>query len=143
MQIGGVAARTGVTVEALRYYEKWGLVRPIARRGSGYREYGADSVRVVLFIKRAQALGFLLTEVEDLVRLRERAWVGDAPRLLRDAAVANVEDIDHAFGSSLHCEMHSRSSFPRVMLHARSSHRSQTAITNQHASWQSVSSHVR
>lgn len=95
MQIGGVAARTGVTVEALRYYERRGLVRPIARRGSGYREYGADSVRVVLFIKRAQALGFSLTELEELVRLRERAWVGDAPRVLRDAAVSKIEDIDH------------------------------------------------
>lgn len=95
MQIGGVAARTGVTVEALRYYEKRGLVRPIARRGSGYREYGADSVRVVLFIKRAQALGFSLTEVEELVRLRERAWAGDAPRVLRDAAVSKIEDIDN------------------------------------------------
>ena len=95
MQIGVIAARTGVTVEALRYYEKRGLVRPIARRGSGYREYGADSVRVVLFIKRAQALGFSLTEVEELVRLRERAWAGDAPRVLRDAAVSKIEDIDH------------------------------------------------
>jgi len=94
MQIGAIAARTGVTVEALRYYEKRGLVRPIARKGSGYREYGADSVRVVLFIKRAQALGFSLTEVEELVRLRERAWVGDAPRVLRDAAVTKIEDID-------------------------------------------------
>jgi DNA-binding transcriptional MerR regulator len=95
VQIGVIAARTGVTVETLRYYEKRGLVRPIARRGSGYREYGADSVRVVLFIKRAQALGFSLTEVEELVRLRERAWAGDAPRVLRDAAVSKVEDIDH------------------------------------------------
>ena len=95
MQIGAIATRTGVTVETLRYYEKRGLVRPIARRGSGYREYGADSIRVVLFIKRAQALGFSLTEVEELVRLRERAWVGDAPRVLRDAAVSKIEDIDH------------------------------------------------
>jgi DNA-binding transcriptional MerR regulator len=95
MQIGVIAARTGVTVEALRYYEKRGLVKPIARRGSGYREYAADSVRVVLFIKRAQALGFSLTEVEELVRLRERAWAGDAPRVLRDAAVSKIEDIDH------------------------------------------------
>ena len=95
MQIGAIAARTGVTVEALRYYEKRGLVRPTARRGSGYREYGADSVRVVLFIKRAQALGFSLTEVEELVRLRERAWAGDAPRVLKDAAVSKIEDIDH------------------------------------------------
>lgn len=95
LRIGALASRTGVSVEALRYYEKRGLVRPVARRGSGYREYGADSVRVVLFIKRAQALGFSLAEVEELVRLRERAWSGDAPRVLRGAAVSKIEDIDH------------------------------------------------
>ena len=94
LRIGALASRTGVSVEALRYYEKRGLVRPVARRGSGYREYGADSVRVVLFIKRAQALGFSLAEVEELVRLRERAWTGDAPRVLRGAAVSKIEDID-------------------------------------------------
>ena len=94
LRIGALASRTGVSVEALRYYEKRGLVRPVARRGSGYREYGADSVRVVLFIKRAQALGFSLAEVEELVRLRERAWSGDAPRVLRGAAVSKIEDID-------------------------------------------------
>ena len=53
LRIGSLASRTGVSVEALRYYEKRGLVRPVGRRGSGYREYGADSVRVVLFIKPA------------------------------------------------------------------------------------------
>jgi DNA-binding transcriptional MerR regulator len=93
LRIGALASQTGVSVEALRYYEKRGLVRPVARRGSGYREYGADSVRVVLFIKRAQALGFSLAEVEELVRLRERAWTGDGPRVLRGAAVSKIEDI--------------------------------------------------
>jgi DNA-binding transcriptional MerR regulator len=94
LQIGALASRTGVTVEALRYYDRRGLVRPFARRGSGYREYGVDSVRVVFFIKRAQALGFSLAEVEELVRLREQAWTGDAPRLLRGTAAAKIEDID-------------------------------------------------
>jgi MerR family transcriptional regulator, copper efflux regulator len=94
LRIGALASLTGVTVEALRYYEKRGLVRPVARRDSGYREYRADSVRVVLFIKRAQALGFSLAEVEELVRLRERAWSGDAPRVLRTAAASKIEGID-------------------------------------------------
>ena len=94
LRIGAVALRTGVTVEALRYYEKRGLVRPIARRGSGYREYDGETVRVVLFIKRAQALGFTLAEVEELVRLRERAWTGDAPRVLRGAAASKIANID-------------------------------------------------
>ena len=94
LRIGALAARTGVSVEALRYYETRGLLRPAARRSTGYREYATATVRVVLFIKRAQALGFSLAEVEELVRLRERAWAGDGPRQLREAAVTKLEDID-------------------------------------------------
>ncbi len=94
IRIGDLAAQTGVTVEALRYYEQRGLVRPSGRRASGYREYPADSVRLVRFIKRAQGLGFTLAEVEELVQLRAGAWSGDAPWQLREAAVSKVEDID-------------------------------------------------
>src|SRR5688500_11967309 len=94
LSIGDIAAQTGVTVETLRYYEQRGLVRPAQRRSSGYRVYGADAVRVVRFIKRAQSLGFSLAEIEELVQLRERAWTGDAPRQLRDAAAAKVRDIN-------------------------------------------------
>lgn len=94
IRIGDLAAKTGVSVEALRYYEQRGLVTPSGRRASGYREYPADTVRLVRFIKRAQALGFSLAEVEELVRLRQGAWSGDAPWQLREAAVAKVQDID-------------------------------------------------
>jgi DNA-binding transcriptional MerR regulator len=94
IRIGDLAAQTGVTVEALRYYEQRGLVRPSGRRTSGYREYPADSVKLVRFIKRAQGLGFTLAEVEELVQLRSGAWSGDAPWQLREAAVAKAEDID-------------------------------------------------
>jgi DNA-binding transcriptional MerR regulator len=94
LRIGDVAAQTGVTVETLRYYEQRGLLRPNGRGTSGYREFPAEAVRVVRFIKRAQALGFSLAEIEDLVRLRQRAWTGDAPRQLRDAAEAKVRDIN-------------------------------------------------
>lgn len=94
IRIGDLASRTGVTVETLRYYEQRGLLRPSGRRASGYREYSDETERLVRFIKRAQGLGFTLAEVEELVRLRERAWSGDAPWQLREAAVSKVADID-------------------------------------------------
>jgi DNA-binding transcriptional MerR regulator len=94
LRIGDLASRTDVTVEALRYYEKRGLLRPSGRLRSGYREYASNSVTLVRFIKRAQSLGFTLAEVEELVHLRERAWAGDATRRLRDAVVAKLDDID-------------------------------------------------
>lgn len=66
----GVAARqAGVNIQTLRYYERRGLLRPPARRESGYREYQSDAVRVVRFVKRAQELGFTLAEVEALLAL--------------------------------------------------------------------------
>ena len=94
LRIGDVAERSAVSVDTLRFYERRGLIRPIARRASGYREYEPEVIQLVRFIRRAQALGFTLTEVEELVRLREGAWAGDAPAQLREAAVTKVRDID-------------------------------------------------
>ena len=94
LRIGEVASRTAVSVEALRYYEQRGLLRTAARRANGYREYPADAPKLVRFIKRAQTLGFSIAEIADLVRLRERAWSGDAPRQLREAAASKVREID-------------------------------------------------
>src|SRR5262245_36438332 len=70
MWIGETAKEAGVNVQTLRYYERRGLMPRPARRGSGYREYSAETVRVVRFIKRAQELGFSLDEIAELVRLR-------------------------------------------------------------------------
>jgi Cu(I)-responsive transcriptional regulator len=70
MWISQTAKQAGVNTQTLRYYERRGLLPKPPRRGSGYREYPADAVRVVRFIKRAQELGFSLDEVEELVRLR-------------------------------------------------------------------------
>jgi DNA-binding transcriptional MerR regulator len=94
LRIGSVAAQTGVSVDTLRFYERRGLLRPAGRRASGYREYSDEAIRLVRFIRRAQALGFTLAEVEELVRMRDRAWAGDGPRQLREAAVSKVDDID-------------------------------------------------
>ena len=93
-RIGDIAEAAGVSVDALRFYERRGLITPVRRRASGYREYSPDAVRVVRFIRRAQALGFTLAEVEELIHLRERTWAGDAPRQLRETAGAKVRDID-------------------------------------------------
>ena len=95
LRIGNLASQTDVTVEALRYYERLGLLPPPRRRDSGYREYPPDAPRLVRLIKRAQSLGFTLAEVRELVRLRERAWAGDATQLLRTATVDKISDIDH------------------------------------------------
>lgn len=92
LKTGEVAARAGVNVQTLRYYERRGLLKEPERRWSGYREYPPDTVQLIRFIKRAQELGFTLTEIEDLLRLRgdQRASCSE----VRAAAEAKIEDIE-------------------------------------------------
>ena len=93
MWISQTAREAGVNAQTLRYYERRGLLPRPPRRGSGYREYPADAVRIVRFIKKAQELGFSLDEIEELVRLR---GVRRAERhRVRAIAERKIADIDH------------------------------------------------
>lgn len=67
---GQVAREAGVNVETIRFYERKGLLQEPPRLASGYRQYGPEAVRRVLFIKRAQDLGFTLKEIAELLALR-------------------------------------------------------------------------
>lgn len=68
MKIGEVAARTGVTVDALRFYEEKGLIKP-QRTANGYRLYPEQTLQLVGYIKLAQQLGFSLKEIGENVPL--------------------------------------------------------------------------
>ena len=68
--IGEVAQHAHVRIETLRYYERIGLVAPPPRNGANYRLYPQETMRRVQFIKRAQALGFSLKEIIELLALR-------------------------------------------------------------------------
>ena len=69
MTIGRLAKATSVSAETIRYYERSGFLPPPERMASGYRVYSGDSIRRIKFIKQAQALGFTLSEVVDLLDL--------------------------------------------------------------------------
>jgi Hg(II)-responsive transcriptional regulator len=92
IRIGEAATQAGVNVQTLRFYERRGLLKPPARRPSGYREYSPEAVRVVRFIKRAQELGFTLAEIEELLRLREDGRASCAE--VRAAGSAKIVDVD-------------------------------------------------
>ena len=92
MRIGEVAARAGVGIQTLRYYERRGLLPRAHRHASGYREYETLTVRLVRFIKRAQELGFTLQEISDLIRLRENDRRRSSE--VRALATAKLEDIE-------------------------------------------------
>ncbi|WP_268800406.1 MerR family transcriptional regulator [Pseudomonas huanghezhanensis] len=62
MKIGEVAAQMGVSVDALRFYEEKGLIKP-HRAANGYRFYSEQTLQLVGYIKLAQQLGFSLREI--------------------------------------------------------------------------------
>lgn len=89
---GQLAKRSGVGIEALRFYEREGLIPKPARTSSGYRQYPPDTVERVRFIRRAQLLGFQLKDVKELLSLRETPASGRQE--VREKAVAKLGDIE-------------------------------------------------
>ena len=68
LTIGKLASAAGVGVETIRFYQKRGLVAQ-PDKARGYRQYKADDVARIQFIKRAQGLGFTLNEINELIEL--------------------------------------------------------------------------
>ena len=70
MHIKAVAARTGLSVHTLRYYEKIGLLLAIQRDARGHRDYSAQDLIWIEFIKRLKATNMPLNEIRRFARLR-------------------------------------------------------------------------
>ncbi|MDB5851722.1 MAG: Cu(I)-responsive transcriptional regulator, partial [Rhodoferax sp.] len=69
MNIGAAAKASGISAKMLRHYESLGLLPQVGRSDSGYRQYRADDVHTLRFIKRARNLGFSMAEIGELVSL--------------------------------------------------------------------------
>lgn len=67
--IGEVAERAAVAPPTIRYYESIGLLKAPARSSAGYRRYSAETIEELRFIKKAQALGFSLDEIAEILEL--------------------------------------------------------------------------
>lgn len=72
MKISELAKRAGVNIETVRYYERLRLITQPVRPEQGYRVYPKKTLERILFIKRAQELGFRLEEVANLLLLGEK-----------------------------------------------------------------------
>ncbi len=92
MKIGEVAKAAGIGIDAIRFYEREGLIAEPARRPSGYRVYSPDVVLSLRFIRRAKVLGFSLKEIAELLFLETGAegTAGDV-RTLAQAKLADIE----------------------------------------------------
>jgi MerR family mercuric resistance operon transcriptional regulator len=67
--IGGLAKAAGVGVETIRYYQRRGLLTEPARPPGEVRRYGEADVKRLKFIRSAQAAGFTLNEIKELLDL--------------------------------------------------------------------------
>ena len=92
MKIGEVAKAAGIGIDAIRFYEREGLIAEPARRPSGYRVYSPDVVLSLRFIRRAKVLGFSLKEIAELLLLETGAEGTAADvKALAEAKLADIE----------------------------------------------------
>ena len=89
LTIGELAAAGGVGVETVRFYQRKDLLRTPAR-GGGIRHYSPEDVRRLRFIRQAQAAGFTLEEIRELLELDASEDRGRA----RELSKARVEALD-------------------------------------------------
>ena len=71
MLIGELAAQTGVAARTLRFYEHQGLLHEPARTAGGYRDYEPAARDRVRFIKRAQHAGLTLSQIREILTVRD------------------------------------------------------------------------
>ncbi len=89
--IGVVAARTGVNIETIRYYERIGLVPAPPRTEGRQRAYDEDHLKRLAFIRRGRELGFSLDQIRDLLGLvRGHDLTCAEVKALTEQHVANI-----------------------------------------------------
>lgn len=92
LKIGELASAAGVSTDTVRYYERLGLLPRASRTRAGYRLYTNADVERLRFVKQAQAFGFSLDEIKELLPGRE-AGLSECRRV-RDLVSTKLEEID-------------------------------------------------
>lgn len=92
LRIGEVARRTGVSVEALRYYDREGLV-PSARTLRGARLFPQEALARIAFLKQAQAAGLTLRDIKQLMGL-DRGRSRSACQRMRRVLAERLREVD-------------------------------------------------
>ena len=100
MKIGELEARSGASRHTLRYYEQIGLISP-QRRTNNYRDYTAQTLHDLDFIKRAQSMGFSLGEIGEILDAQRNKLIdcADGAKLIEkkmaevQLKIANLQSI--------------------------------------------------
>jgi DNA-binding transcriptional MerR regulator len=108
MKVGQLAVEAGVSVQAIRFYERRGLLPPAERLPSGYRDYPAERVQTVRLIKQMQGLGFTLRELAHFIRLLESQPHNPTER--RECVEAKLRNIEEQIRrlQTMHNELSAR-----------------------------------
>jgi DNA-binding transcriptional MerR regulator len=75
LRSGELARLSGVSADTIRYYERMGILPQSPRTASGYRMYGRDTVDRVRLVQRALQLGFTLSELSEILQVRDSGGV--------------------------------------------------------------------
>ncbi len=92
LQIGEVAALAGVSVDAIRYYEKRRLLNRAPRSTGNFRVFSSEAVERIRFIKQAQEMGLSLGEIKEL--LKSDGGASQCQRV-RDLLREKIGDLDN------------------------------------------------
>lgn len=93
LKIGELAAQTGYTVEAIRYYERQGLLPAPARSGGNYRLYRGAHLERLQFIRHCRSLDMALDEIRSLLSFRDHPEQScGAVNALLDKHIVEVAD---------------------------------------------------
>lgn len=92
LTIGELARAAGLGVETVRFYERRGLIERPARPVRGFRAYPRAVIERLAFVRQAQALGFTLKEVRDLLALKSAPGTDCAA--VRGRAAAKLGQLD-------------------------------------------------
>jgi len=85
LPIGAIGTETGATVSAIRYYEERGMIQARTRVG-GKRRFHPDTIGRVSFIRKAQEVGFTLSEIRQILDDDARGWPGVVDEKIADLA---------------------------------------------------------
>lgn len=70
IKIGELAEASGSTIDTIRFYENKGLLKPVERSESGYRQYHKSAIELLKFIQMAKDLGFSLSQIKELLEIK-------------------------------------------------------------------------
>ena len=111
LTIGDLAARTGLAVSAIRFYETHDIVKPV-RNAGGHRRYGRADIRRLSFVMAAQKLGFSLADIAPHLQSlpdHKAPSKADWTRISRDfrrdidARIAALEDLRDKLDGCIGC----------------------------------------